>query len=180
MKKIVIIVGSSGSGKNTIIDALKVRDDFVNAVTDATRPPRPGDKEGVTYYFISETEFKIRKAEGKYIDTTFYSGSYRGLRKEELDKKLATNKNVLLIMDKNGVVNLKSIYGDDVVAINITCPIEVQVQRMRARGDSEDAIAERVAYFKENETNNNDYCDVVIENVGSVEDTVEKIVSYLN
>jgi len=88
--KLVVICGPSCSGKTSIIDKfLDSNPNFSRMVSDTTRPPRLGEKDGVDYYFLAEKDFKERKNSGYYIEIDEYrSGDFKALPRSYFDNLL--------------------------------------------------------------------------------------------
>lgn len=100
---LVILSGPSGSGKTTLCNGfIKHHPDFVRAVTCTTRPPRPGEKDGIDYYFVDADDFIARVHKDEFLEhATVYEKNY-GTLKTEVDSKLSRGKNVLLAVDVQG------------------------------------------------------------------------------
>ena len=98
-----LISAPSGGGKTTLCEQLlAARPDMTRAVTCTTREPRPGEKDGVDYYFLDATAFLKRLQAGNFIEhATVYGNSY-GVLKSELLGKLRQGKDVLLNVDVQG------------------------------------------------------------------------------
>lgn len=148
--KIVIISAPSGCGKSTIIDQIinrpQLRLSF--SVSATTRLPRPGEEDGVNYYFLEPEDFQAAIARGELIEwEEVYPGRYYGTLCSEVERIRANGKNVILDIDVKGGVNVKRMYGNDALAIFIEPPsIETLRQRLTDRGtESDEAIAQRVA-----------------------------------
>lgn len=184
MSKTLIFVGGSGSGKTTFAEYLLGRKDlpytFNKAVSGCTREARPGEMDGDAYYFISEEEFQKRLSNGEYVETTLYNGSHRGLRKSILEKYNNPNDITIVVMDINGALAMKEIYGDDNINVYLDVPKDILEQRMRARGDSEDAIRSRLEWYETSkEDDNAKKCDIIIKNDADFDELATRLVFAL-
>jgi guanylate kinase len=105
---LVLISAPSGGGKTTLCQQLlAARPDLTRAVTCTTRAPRPGEKDGVDYYFFDEAEFQRRVAAGEFIEhATVFGWSY-GILRSELVNKLRSNRDVLLNVDVQGAATIR-------------------------------------------------------------------------
>jgi guanylate kinase len=105
---LILISAPSGGGKTTLCNQLLAsRPDIVRAVTCTTRAPRPGETDGVDYYFFSATEFQRRQKAGEFIEhATVFGRSYGVLRSELLDK-LRLGRDVLLNVDVQGAATIR-------------------------------------------------------------------------
>ena len=84
-----VISGPSGVGKGTVLREIIERNRRVSvSVSATTRAPRLEDKEGVTYFFKTEDEFKKMIDDGKFLEWAVYNGNYYGTPADEVDKKL--------------------------------------------------------------------------------------------
>ena len=77
----LILVGKIGSGKTTVVNELVQNFGYEKAVTDTTRPKRPGEIEGVDYHFLTKEEFDKNKENGLYAETVTYNATFGEVRK---------------------------------------------------------------------------------------------------
>src|SRR5947207_1682072 len=111
---LVLISAPSGGGKTTICrELLAARPEMARAVTCTTRPPRPGERDGVDYYFLDATSFLKRVQAGNFLEhATVYGNSYGTLKSEVLDK-LRKGKDVLLNVDVQGASTIRERARED-------------------------------------------------------------------
>ena len=89
MSKVFVITGPSGVGKGTLIRSLAQQvPELEVSVSATTRPPRPGEVDGVDYHFLSEAEFDERLAAGDFVEHASYSGHRYGTLRSELECRL--------------------------------------------------------------------------------------------
>lgn len=110
--KLVCLVGPSASGKTTIADLLVESGLFVTARSSTTRPIRPGESED-SYEFLTEEEFNACINAGDFVEHVRYGEYQYGLRRSTINKALATDKPVVLVLDIDGANAIKDIYGDE-------------------------------------------------------------------
>ena len=98
MKKglMIVISGPAGSGKGTVNAKLLQADEYVYSVSATTRAPRPGEVDGVNYYFISKEDFEGRINAGQMLEYTCYCGNYYGTPLKEALAVLDSGKNLVL------------------------------------------------------------------------------------
>lgn len=115
MPLLVVISAPSGAGKTTLCNQLlATRPDMVRAITCTTREPRPGEKDGVDYYFLDATSFLKRVQAGNFLEhATVYGQSYGTLKAEVLGK-LRTGKDVLLNIDVQGAAAVRKCAEEEV------------------------------------------------------------------
>ena len=101
---VLVVVGPSGVGKDTVMQKLfeKHPNSFKKGTTHTTRQKRPGEIEGVNYYYVTQEEFLKLKDEGGLVENNFYNNNYYGLSKMELEKAEKLDKIMYVIIDING------------------------------------------------------------------------------
>ena len=111
---LIVVSAPSGGGKTTLCQALLDMDkNTVRAITCTTRPPRPGEKDGVDYYFLDAADFLKRVQAGNFLEhATVYGNSYGTLKSEVLNK-LRGGKDVLLNIDVQGAETIRAKAEDD-------------------------------------------------------------------
>jgi guanylate kinase len=155
---LILISAPSGGGKTTLCDLLlKARKEMTRAVTCTTRPPRPGEQNGVDYNFFTAAEFLKRVQAGNFLEhATVYGNSY-GLLKSELLGKLRAGKDVLLNVDVQGAATIRAAalaepeLREALVTVFLTPPsVGILEQRLKKRNsDAEAAIQKRLAVAKQ-------------------------------
>lgn len=167
---IVVLVGKSASGKTAIAKYATDNFRYDSIVSHTTRPIRPGEQEGVDYYFIGDTAFDVMEREGMFIETTKYRGWKYGISKQELENK----EFGIVVTDIVGVRNLKR-KGIEHVSIYIERDDKDRFISSILRGDSITEVALR------NERDMACYQDVysevdyVIKNDCGIEEMVTKL-----
>lgn len=144
-----VVSGPSGAGKNTAISALIARvPGLAYSVSHTTRTPRPGERDGVDYYFVSEEEFAAIVAAGEFIEHAVYLGDRYGTSKAEIARLTARSLDVVLNVDVQGAITLRrvGVPGVTLAFVFFAPPSLAQLgERLRARGsESEAEIAERL------------------------------------
>lgn len=147
--KIIVVAAPSGCGKSTIINALLERGDLNLgfAVSATTRAPREGEEDGVNYYFLTEEEFRDRIAEGGFVEfEEVYPGRFYGTLRSEIDRITGQGHNIILDLDVNGALAVKSLYGTRAITIFIEPPsVEELRRRLEFRGtETEEVIDVRI------------------------------------
>ena len=185
-KKAIIITAPSGAGKTTIIK--KVLQDLGNqlefSVSATTRKPRPGEVDGVDYYFLDQSLFDSKQTAGDFIEwEEVYPGLCYGTPKTELDRIWNKDKNVLFEIDVKGAVNVKQQLKHQVLAIFIRPPsIEVLQERLSKRG-TEDAVTMETRLARVNEElSYQKHFDAVIINdelLVAVEEVKKQILDFI-
>lgn len=103
MAKVFVITGPSGVGKGTLIRGLLERlPELELSVSATTRPPRPGERDGIDYHFLTPEEFDRALAENEFVEHATYSGHRYGTLRSELDRRLAAGVPVVLEIEIQG------------------------------------------------------------------------------
>jgi len=165
---LILISAPSGGGKTTLCNQLLAsRPDMVRAVTCTTREPRPGEKNGVDYYFLSEEEFERRMKTGEFIEHATVFGRSYGILKSELLDKLRSGRDVLLNVDVQGAATIRGRVKAEpelkraLVSVFLTPPSVAMLEtRLKNRAaDSAAEIQKRLAVARQEiaQWNNFDY-----------------------
>ena len=121
--------------------------DLQFSVSATNRDPRPGETDGVSYYFLSDDEFRRRLDAGDFVEyCEVYPGRFYGTLKSEVERTRGEGHDVILDIDVVGGVNVKEIFGDEALSLFIMPPsVDELRRRLEHRGtDSAERIAERV------------------------------------
>lgn len=180
--RLIIVAGPSGSGKNSIVEALLRRfPDSTRLVTTTSRQIRPGEEEGKDYFFISREEFEKGIKEGRFLEYNDFCGNYYGSSKDVLDKALQNFSYVFGIIDVNGIEALRpQVPAMFVIFLNPGSPEDIRRRLIRTRpGITEENIGRRLK-TAEHEMALAHGFDVVIDNFeGGLEKAVETAVSAI-
>jgi guanylate kinase len=143
---VFIVSGPSGSGKSTLVQKLIAVGDLRFSISCTTRPPRPGERPGEWYNFISEEEFRRKIDAGEFLEyARVFGRHYYGTPREELDRARATGMDLVLEIDVQGAGQVKRKLPE-AVGIFILPPSREELERrLRARNqDSEEEIERRL------------------------------------
>lgn len=147
MKKVIIISGPSGSGKSSLINRLlEDEKDIYFSISSTTRNIREGEKDGVSYHFISEDDFKKGIENGEFLEWALVHKNYYGTSLVPVQKALSSGKFVIFDIDVQGFKLAKERLKDDIVSIFITTKNKGELKnRLIKRGtDSKEDIERRV------------------------------------
>ena len=177
---IIVISGPAGSGKGTVNAHLLKTGDFAYSVSATTRAPRPGEVDGVNYYFVSKDDFENRIADGRMLEYTEYCGNYYGTPKEEALRVIEGGKNLILEIEVEGAMNIKRTYPEAILIMLLPPSFSKQEERLRGRGtETEDVILKRLERTREEVPFVNQYDYVVYNRDGGVEICAEDIRSIV-
>jgi len=144
----LVLSSPSGAGKSTISRELLNRDDNLTlSVSATTRKPRPGEKNGVDYFFVDTDTFEGMVAEGKMLEHARVFDNLYGTPKDVVEEALAEGRDVLFDVDWQGTQQLAESAGKDLVRIFILPPSMQELEnRLRKRAqDSEEVVQKRMA-----------------------------------
>ena len=147
MKKgmLVVLSGPSGSGKGTVLEQFLKDEDFSVSISATSRNPRPGDKEGVTYFFKTRDEFEKMIANDEFFEYAQFNGNYYGTPKEYVLNQINNGKNIILEIEVQGAMQVKAAVPDAVLIFMTTPNINVLRERLEGRQtESQDVIEQRL------------------------------------
>jgi len=134
--KLFVISGASGVGKSTVLSKVMAsRDDLRFSVSATTRSPRPGEQDGVHYYFVSKETFQRMIAEDAFLEYDAHMDNYYGTPKAQLEEKLQQG-HVILDIEPNGAFNVRKARPDAVLIFIAPPSLEELERRLRSRGDT--------------------------------------------
>ncbi len=146
--KLIIFSAPSGSGKTTLIRYVIAHLPRLSFSVSATsRLPRPGEKDGLDYHFISVQEFRQKIKENAFVEwEEVYENQFYGSLRDEVEKIRERGDSVAFDLDVKGGINIKKLYGDEALAVFVRPPsIAVLEARLRHRStESEESIRQRL------------------------------------
>ena len=135
--KTFIISGPSGVGKSTVLKA--VMEHMPNlrfSVSATTRAMRPGEQEGVNYYYVSRDEFEKMIADHELVEYNLYNNNYYGTPMGPIERTLEQGVDIILDVDPHGALNVRGRWPDAIL-IFITPPSLSELKRrLESRGDT--------------------------------------------
>lgn len=133
------------------------------SVSYTTRAPRPGEVNGVDYYFISKEKFIKNIENDKWAEWAQVHGNFYGTPAEFLNKSLSEGRDVLLDIDIQGMIQILDRYADTITFFILPPSLEILKKRLESRGtDSADTISARFISAKEEISKKNLYRHVIV------------------
>lgn len=144
--KLFVISGASGVGKSTVLKlVMNQRQDLRFSVSATTRAPRPGETDGVEYYFLTKPQFEEMIHKGEFLEYDAHMDNYYGTPMPQLQEKLKTGS-VILDIEPNGAFNVRAKMPDATLIFVAPPSTQELERRLRGRGDtSEEQIAMRLS-----------------------------------
>ena len=138
--RLFILSGPSGVGKGTLRQrALNDIEGLVYSISCTTRRPRPGERDGVEYRFISREDFEERVRQGCFLEYAHVHDACYGTLREDVERELGAGRDVLLEIDVQGALQVRQ-RVPDAVSIFVAPPsLEELERRLRDRGTEDDA-----------------------------------------
>ncbi len=179
---LLVITGPSGAGKTTLIRAfLERHPEMKFSVSHTTRPPRPGEVDGLDYHFVSEAEFSRLIKKKAFVEWAIVHGYYYGTSKKEFKKSQSVD--LVLDIDVQGARQVKELALKEAVFIFILPPNRESLEkRLLARGDLAAEERQRRLQRAKQEIKNYHLFDYVIinEKVDQALEEIEAIVKAEN
>ena len=179
---LIFISGSSGAGKNTIINAVigKHGDTCQFLVSNTTREKRASDRKVGQYKYITKEEFEAKINNGEMLEYDIYNDNYYGLDSEEVIGNSKTGKVLLQDLTVLGVLKSREVLADKIkqVGVFVTERKKVLRERLINRGESKENIKNRLKVYK-NEQKMSHHYDYLVVN-SSVQKSVENLEAVIN
>lgn len=144
---LIVISGFSGAGKGTLVrEILKKHYEYALSVSMTTREPRPGEREGVEYFFTDKEHFEETIRQDGLIEYAPYCGNYYGTPRAYVEEQLGRGKNVILEIEIQGALKIKEKFPESLL-IFLTPPDAKELKRrLESRGtESREQISRRLA-----------------------------------
>lgn len=142
--KLFVVAAPSGGGKTSLIQALLDCDENVRlSVSCTTRPPRPGERDGVHYHFIDEDRFSERIARDAFLEYACVFDHRYGTGRERVESQLRQGHNVILDIDWQGARQIRASFPSCVSIFILPPSLETLRQRLKNRGQDSDEVIEK-------------------------------------
>lgn len=178
--KVFVITGPSGVGKGTLIRGLLERMPGLElSVSATTRAPRPGERDGVHYHFLTPDEFEARVTNGDFVEHASYSGNRYGTLGSELERGMAKDAGVVLEIEVQGARQVRAAMPE-AVAVFIAPPSESALRaRLVGRGtDSAEQVEQRLRTAERELEAQPEFAHVVVND--RLEQATDELVSIVH
>lgn len=162
-KPVFVVTGPSGAGKGTLIQLVLPRfPELALAVSATTRERRPGEEDGVHYWFLTTDEFAAKVEAGEFLEYVDYVGNCYGTLNSEIERLRGEGRAPLLELETEGAKRVKR-RVDHAVTIFVTAPVQELERRLRERAtESSGEIGERIETARRQLEEAGDFDHVVV------------------
>ena len=176
---LLVVSGPSGAGKGTVCrELLENNQDNYLSISATTRQPRPGEKDGISYWFKSKEEFEHLLAEDKFLEHAKVYDNYYGTPRTEVEKYLNMGKNVILEIDIQGALQVREKMPFSVLVFIVPPSLqELKTRLINRSTDSAEEIEKRLKCVAEEIKHISKYGYIVINN--TVKEAVKKVNAIL-
>jgi len=179
LARAVVITGPSGVGKGTLIRHLLDRiPELELAVSATTRPPRPGERDGVDYHFLDDEDFLARVRAGEFLEHAEYSGRRYGTLRAELDRRVRDGVPVVLEIEVQGARQVRETMPEALQVFIAPPSREALRARLVGRGtDPPEQVAARLEVAERELAAQGEFGRVVVND--RLEDAVQELESVV-
>ncbi len=173
--RLYVFTGPSGAGKGTVLHRLLDEVPGLSlSVSATTRVPRPGEQDGVHYYFISKQAFEQKIAENAFLEYAEYVDNYYGTPERPVEEQLAAGRDVILEIEVQGAMQVHRKRPDAVMVFLAPPSLEELDARLHGRGtESEEKIRQRLETARRELEYQRNFAHIVVN------DTVDHAVALL-
>ena len=176
--KLVILSAPSGCGKTTISHYLEKDPKFLKSISATTRAPRPNEKHGIDYYFITEEEFQNKIKDGKFVEYTKYQDYFYGTLIDPLENAISKGYFVLLVIEIKGALQIMEKFPKAISIFILPPDLQTLKERLLKRScNTSDEINQRleIALKEIDQKDRYAYC-VVNDDINQAVLTIKNIV----
>ncbi|GAK44680.1 guanylate kinase [Tepidicaulis marinus] len=161
----LVLSSPSGAGKTTLSRLLLADDPNITmSVSATTRKPRPGEEEGVDYYFLSTEDFGLKVNRGEFLEHAKVFDNYYGTPRGPVEEALSDGRDVLFDIDWQGTQQLMESAEDDLVRVFILPPSgqELEMRLKKRAQDPPEVVASRMAKASDEISHYTDYDYIIV------------------
>ncbi len=172
---LLIISAPSGAGKTTICRKLLARrKDLKYSVSCTTRPPRPGERDGRHYFFLSREDFKRKIRRGELLEWAMVHDEYYGTPRRFIEDQIKRGSDVVMAIDVQGAMSIRRKHPAAILVFVLPPSMEELKARLAGRRDASEIVAKRLANSRGELAAAKDYGYIVVN------DALEKAVDQIS
>lgn len=143
---LILISGPSGTGKGTVCDLLRQKHPEISySISATTRQPRPGEQDGVNYYFYTKEKFREMIDQGQLLEWAEVYGNFYGTPKQKVLDRLDAGEDILLEIDTQGALNVMKVMPEGLFIFLLPPSLEELADRLKGRGtETEESLHRRL------------------------------------
>lgn len=131
---LIVISGASGAGKDSVLQRMKDRGlPFHFVVTATTRKPRPGEKDGRDYFFVSHERFAAMIEQGELLEHAIVYSDYKGIPRQQVRQALDSGQDVVMRIDVQGAETIRALCPEALLIFLVPASEDEMVRRLKAR-----------------------------------------------
>ncbi len=178
---LIVISGPSGSGKDSVVQRMKDRGlEFHFVVTATTRPRRPDEVHGRDYWFVSRQEYDRMLAQGELIEHALVYGDYKGVPKAQVQKALASGRDVVLRLDVQGAETIRKLVPEALLIFILTESEEELVRRLARRStETAEELEVRINTARDEFKKVGSFDYLIVNHEDQLDHTVDVVISII-
>ncbi|HYF57990.1 MAG TPA: guanylate kinase [Burkholderiaceae bacterium] len=147
---LLIVVAPSGAGKTSLVRRLLERREGMRlSISFTTRSPRPGERDGADYFFVTPEDFAARRDRGEFLEWALVHGNHYATSRAWIVEQMAAGTDIVLEIDWQGAAQIRRLFPDAVSVFVAPPSMQVLRERLTARGqDAPEVIERRMAAAK--------------------------------
>lgn len=172
---LLVLSGFSGSGKGTVVKEVmkKYSDTYALSISATSRQPRPGERNGIEYFFKTREEFEEMIAKDELVEYAQYVSNYYGTPKAYVEEQLAAGKDVILEIEIQGALEIKKKFPDTLLLFMTPPSADELKERLVGRGtEAMDVVESRLARAVEEAQGIEEYDYLIVND--NLEECVER------
>jgi len=179
---LIIISGPSGVGKDTVVDRLRERNlPFHFVVTATSRPPRPGERDGIDYIFLTNEQFEKMIRRDEFIEYALVYSQYKGVPRSQFTAAMQAGKDMIMRVDVQGAAKFRQLFKEAVLIFLTPSSEEEWRERLISRGSESDESLQIRLQTVQKEINQVGIFDYIVENPkGKLDQTVDTIIAIIH
>lgn len=176
---LILISGPSGTGKGTVCDLLRQKHPEISySISATTRQPRPGEQDGINYYFYTKEKFQEMIDQGQLLEWAEVYGNFYGTPKQKVLDRLDAGEDILLEIDTQGALNVMKVMPEGLFIFLLPPSLEELAARLKGRGtETEESLHRRLGAAVDEIKLATKYRYVVVnDKVEDAQETIAKII----